>query len=274
MSRDQQRNFRSAGGLRAPMVLRAPSSSSWYGFITRPRSFCSVPSSRKPTVIKGERFGRVVAATTWAVICRLPGNTARKSAVHDGASICWNIPENSPLFPMGGGIALGFALDTPDCVERLALIDSACLSDAIPGGPLGWLFAHLPGVAGLGWRLMRSSPRMMNWAIRRAMPHRPDLVTSALLDAVMRLARKPGAGRATLQRIGPKDKRFAGRERSGAARRRRHIRRIPAGQGLSSASRTPCGRFRMWASQRAPTIGVRRPISLRTYPEQTLRSTA
>jgi pimeloyl-ACP methyl ester carboxylesterase len=35
---------------------------------------------------------------------------------------------------MGGGIALGFALKAAERVERLVLIDSACLSDTIPGG--------------------------------------------------------------------------------------------------------------------------------------------
>jgi len=35
---------------------------------------------------------------------------------------------------MGGGVALGFALQAPERVERLVLIDSACLDDAIPGG--------------------------------------------------------------------------------------------------------------------------------------------
>ena len=56
---------------------------------------------------------------------------------------------------MGGGVALGFALQAPDRVERLALIDSACLDDAIPGGRLAWFFAHLPGLSAIGWWVLQ-----------------------------------------------------------------------------------------------------------------------
>jgi pimeloyl-ACP methyl ester carboxylesterase len=97
---------------------------------------------------------------------------------------------------MGGGIALGFALDSPQHVERLVLIDSACLSNAIPGGRSTWLTVHFPGLSALQWRILASSPRAMRWALRRAIPHRPGGVTPALLDHVMKVMRKPGAAAA------------------------------------------------------------------------------
>jgi pimeloyl-ACP methyl ester carboxylesterase len=97
---------------------------------------------------------------------------------------------------MGGGIALGFALEAPERVERLVLIDSACLDDALPGGRATWFGVHVPGLSALQWRILASSRRLTRWALRQAMPHRPEQVTSSLLDRVMKLLRKPGAAAA------------------------------------------------------------------------------
>jgi pimeloyl-ACP methyl ester carboxylesterase len=97
---------------------------------------------------------------------------------------------------MGGGIALGFALEAPERVERLVLIDSACLDDALPGGRATWFGVHLPGLSALQWRMLASSRRLIRWMLRHAMPHHPEQVTSTLLDRVMKLLRKPGAAAA------------------------------------------------------------------------------
>jgi pimeloyl-ACP methyl ester carboxylesterase len=97
---------------------------------------------------------------------------------------------------MGGGIALGFALEVPERVERLVLIDSACLDDALPGGQPTWFAVHALGLSALQWRILASSRQLTRWALRRAMPHRPEQVTSTLLDRAMRLLRKPGAAAA------------------------------------------------------------------------------
>jgi pimeloyl-ACP methyl ester carboxylesterase len=94
---------------------------------------------------------------------------------------------------MGGGIALGFALDAPERVERLVLIDSACLDDALPGGRATWFGVHLPGLSALQWHILAHSRRLTRWVLRRALPHRQEQVTPALLDRVMKLLRKPGA---------------------------------------------------------------------------------
>ena len=98
---------------------------------------------------------------------------------------------------MGGGVALGFALRAPHRVERLALIDSACLDDAIPGGRLTWFLVHVPGLNLIGWWLLKSSRHLMRWTLLRAMRHRPDLVTPTLVDELMRLVRKRRAGAAS-----------------------------------------------------------------------------
>ena len=56
----------------------------------------------------------------------------------------------SPVYPWAVVSRSGFALQAPDRVERLALIDSACLDDAIPGGRLAWFVAHVPGLSAIG----------------------------------------------------------------------------------------------------------------------------
>ena len=99
---------------------------------------------------------------------------------------------------MGGGIALGFALQAPERVEKLALIDSACLDDAIPSGRSTWFFVHTPGLSVIGWHLL-SSRHVIRPALLRHMRHRPELVTPKLVDDLMRLARKHRAGGAVLK---------------------------------------------------------------------------
>ena len=100
---------------------------------------------------------------------------------------------------MGGGVALGFALQVPERVERLALIDTACLDGAIPGGRLTWFFVHVPGLNAIGWWLLRSSRHFIRWALLRHMQHRPELATPTLIDDLMRLARKRHADAAIRQ---------------------------------------------------------------------------
>jgi pimeloyl-ACP methyl ester carboxylesterase len=97
---------------------------------------------------------------------------------------------------MGGGIALGFALKAPNQIDRMVLIDSACLDDTLPGGRATWFLVHLPGVSTFQWRLLASSRRLMRWVVQGAMPHRSGQVSSAMLDRVMTSMRRPGAAAA------------------------------------------------------------------------------
>ena len=96
---------------------------------------------------------------------------------------------------MGGGIALGFALDAPDRVERLVLIDSACLDDALPGGRGTWFSVHLPGVSTLQWHMLARSEKLVRRMLQGAMPHQPP-PPSELLDHVTRSVRRPHAAAA------------------------------------------------------------------------------
>jgi pimeloyl-ACP methyl ester carboxylesterase len=95
---------------------------------------------------------------------------------------------------MGGGIALGFALMAPEKVDRLVLIDSACLSEAIPGGRRTWFAVHMPGWSALQWRILAGSRNATRWVLRRATPRNPEGMTPERLDRVMRHLRRPDAG--------------------------------------------------------------------------------
>jgi pimeloyl-ACP methyl ester carboxylesterase len=120
---------------------------------------------------------------------------------------------------MGGGVALGFALQAPQRVERLVLIDSACLDNAIPGGRLAWFLMHVPGLNFIGWWPLTWSRHLMRWTLLRAMRHRPDLVTPTLVDEFMHLARKRSGAAATRQ--------LQRREISWSGLRTNYVSRLP-----------------------------------------------
>ncbi|WP_266077583.1 alpha/beta fold hydrolase [Haladaptatus caseinilyticus] len=74
---------------------------------------------------------------------------------------------------MGGGIALGFALDDPDRVSKLVLVDSYGLGGTVPGGPLGYAFTRL-GLTGLTFSLLSRSRTMTALALRSVIEGKPD----------------------------------------------------------------------------------------------------
>jgi pimeloyl-ACP methyl ester carboxylesterase len=96
---------------------------------------------------------------------------------------------------MGGGVALGFALDRPDRVSRLVLVDSLGLGGAIPGGRLGYLFTRLPCVSELTWAALRRS-RVLAAASLRGIVGDPTALTDDLVDDLVRATNRPDSGRA------------------------------------------------------------------------------
>jgi len=95
---------------------------------------------------------------------------------------------------MGGGAALGFALDHPGRVEKLVLVDSYGLQRAAPAHRLSYLFVRLPGVRRLTWTIMRRKA-MVRYALN-ALLKRPGSLTDELVDAVYREMIRPGGTRA------------------------------------------------------------------------------
>lgn len=82
---------------------------------------------------------------------------------------------------MGGGAALGFALDHPGRVERLALVDSYGLGGTVPGGRLASLFTRLP-LTDLTFDLLARSRWLTGLALRAVVAPgnaTPELVSEA-----------------------------------------------------------------------------------------------
>ncbi|SEV95137.1 alpha/beta fold hydrolase [Natrinema salifodinae] len=68
---------------------------------------------------------------------------------------------------MGGGVALGTALDHADRIDRLALVDSYGLGPRIPAGALWKTMAHVPGANALGWAAVGLSNEMARLSLSR-----------------------------------------------------------------------------------------------------------
>jgi pimeloyl-ACP methyl ester carboxylesterase len=97
---------------------------------------------------------------------------------------------------LGGGVALGFALDRPERVERLVLADSYGLGRELLGGAASYLFVHSP-LNELSWSILRACGRnrsLARWTLRAALPCHPERATEDLVDAFIRLVRRPDAG--------------------------------------------------------------------------------
>ena len=93
---------------------------------------------------------------------------------------------------MGGGVALGFALDHPERVERLVVVDSYGLDGTVPGGPLGALFVRIPWLTEGVWTAMRPS-RSLTATVLRNLVDSGNL-TDDLVEDVLAELRRPNAG--------------------------------------------------------------------------------
>ena len=96
---------------------------------------------------------------------------------------------------MGGAISLGFALRSPQRVEKLVLVDSHGLGGEVPGGTASYLLVRLPLLNRLMWAALKRSRRMVRASLETTF-YDPRAVTETLVDEVHQLVRKPGAGQA------------------------------------------------------------------------------
>lgn len=94
---------------------------------------------------------------------------------------------------MGGGVALGFALDHPRRVEKLVLVDSYGLQRSVPFHRLSYVYIKTP-LNGLSWALMRSRA-VVRYSLA-ALLKRPGAVTDELVEQAYQEMVRPGAGRA------------------------------------------------------------------------------
>ena len=96
---------------------------------------------------------------------------------------------------MGGAISLGFALRSPQRVERLVLVDSHGLGGEVPGGAASEALVRLPLLNRLVWASLKRSRKMVEGSLQTVF-YDPGAVTEDLVDEVHRLVKEPGAGRA------------------------------------------------------------------------------
>ncbi len=96
---------------------------------------------------------------------------------------------------MGGGAALGFALRSPQRVEKLVLVDSYGLGSEVPWGRLGYLMVRVPLIHKLTYALLRRSRTMTRWSLY-GLVHDRRTVTEEMIEETARLLEDPRAGRA------------------------------------------------------------------------------
>jgi len=94
---------------------------------------------------------------------------------------------------MGGAAALSVAVDTPDRVDRLALVDSYGLADAVPGGFGSYLLANTPFANALGRLAFASGPLGARAALRNIV-YDADAVDDEFVADVGERLRRSDAG--------------------------------------------------------------------------------
>ncbi len=94
---------------------------------------------------------------------------------------------------MGGGAALGFALRSPQRVEKLVLVDSYGLGSGVPWGRLGYLMVRALFVDKLTYALLRRSRTMIRWSLY-GLVHNRRTVTEEMVEESTQLLEEPKAG--------------------------------------------------------------------------------
>lgn len=96
---------------------------------------------------------------------------------------------------MGGGVALSFALDTPDRVRRLALVSSYGLGRSVPAGSLWYALANVPGANQAGYQTMGSSTAAARMGLSQIV-HDVRALDESFVEAFRDRASRRGAGSA------------------------------------------------------------------------------
>jgi pimeloyl-ACP methyl ester carboxylesterase len=96
---------------------------------------------------------------------------------------------------MGGGAALGFALRSPERVEKLVLVASYGLGSNVPWGRLGYLLVRAPLLKELTYALLPRSRTMIRWSLYGLVYDRQK-VTEEMVEETSRRLNDPRAGQA------------------------------------------------------------------------------
>jgi pimeloyl-ACP methyl ester carboxylesterase len=96
---------------------------------------------------------------------------------------------------MGGALSIGMALNWPELVNKLVLVDSYGIQRKVVMHFLSWLMVITPGVMEGSWALARKSKSNSRWLLGSIF-HDPSAIPDSLLDLAYGAACKPFAGRA------------------------------------------------------------------------------
>ena len=96
---------------------------------------------------------------------------------------------------LGGAIALELCLTEPRRVQKLVLVAPFGLQQRIPLHKVSYLLVRMPGLIALTWALLRTSPFLIRWSMRRIV-YNATALSDDLVHAILHEARRPGAGRA------------------------------------------------------------------------------
>lgn len=96
---------------------------------------------------------------------------------------------------MGGGTALGLALDYPDRVSEVVALEAFGLGSDLPSGLLTWVLAKIQVTNHLSVALMRRSRRFVELSLG-SLAADPDSISAATVDRVMDELQRPDAGAA------------------------------------------------------------------------------
>lgn len=98
---------------------------------------------------------------------------------------------------MGGAVALGYTLASPERVSRLVLVDSYGLGDRLPGGRSTAVMVRVPKFMELSWWAMKRSRKVLAASLGNVV-HEENL-TDELVEDARRQIRRPNSGDAYIR---------------------------------------------------------------------------
>ncbi len=92
----------------------------------------------------------------------------------------------------GGGIVLGYTLDSPDRVGQLVLVASFGLGDLVPGGRKTAVMVKIPKLLEISWWAMQKSRKVTKASLENVAL--PENIDESFVDDIYREVRRPNSG--------------------------------------------------------------------------------
>ena len=97
----------------------------------------------------------------------------------------------------GGGISLGYALEHPERISQLVLVDSYGLGDQVPGGRKTGVMVKIPKLMEGSWWAMKKSRKLLKANLANIL--HPDNLTDEIVEDAHRQIRRPHSGDAYIR---------------------------------------------------------------------------